>query len=80
MKGVLGELLLVAFSRWHVERCFEDQKTELGFDHFEGRCYLGLKRHQAIAAVTHLFLARVQQELRGEKPGGHGRAGVPGVE
>ncbi len=30
------ELLHVAFSRWRVERCFEDQKTELGFDHFEG--------------------------------------------
>ena len=31
------ELLHVAFSRWRVERCFEDQKTEWGFDHFEGR-------------------------------------------
>lgn len=62
------ELLHVAFSRWRVERCFEDQKTELGFDHFEGRSYLGLKRHQAITAVTHLFLSEVQQQLRGEKP------------
>ena len=35
------ELLHVAFSRWRVERCFEDQKTELGFDHFEGRSYRG---------------------------------------
>jgi SRSO17 transposase len=34
----------VAFSRWRVERCFEDQKTELGFDHFEGRSYRGLIR------------------------------------
>jgi SRSO17 transposase len=63
------ELLHVAFSRWRVERCFEDQKTELGFDHFEGRSYLGLKRHQAITAVSHLFLSETQQELRGEKPG-----------
>jgi SRSO17 transposase len=63
----LSELLLVAFSRWHIERCFEDQKTELGFDHFEGRSYLGLKRHQAVTSVTHLFLAEVRQELRGEK-------------
>ena len=65
----LGELLLVAFSRWHIERCFEDQKTELGFDHFEGRSYLGLRRHQAVTAVSHLFLAEVQQELRGGKSG-----------
>jgi SRSO17 transposase len=63
----LAELLLVAFSRWHVERCFEDQKTELGFDHFEGRSYLGFKRHQAVTAVSHLFLAQVQQQLRGKK-------------
>jgi SRSO17 transposase len=68
----LGELLLVAFSRWHIERCFEDQKTELGFDHFEGRSYLGLKRHQAVTAVSHLFLAKVQQQLRGGKPGADG--------
>jgi SRSO17 transposase len=65
------ELLHVAFSRWRVERCFEDQKTELGFDHFEGRSYLGLKRHQAITAVSHLFLSEVQQDLRGEKSGAH---------
>jgi SRSO17 transposase len=63
----MKELLHVAFSRWRVERCFEDQKTELGFDHFEGRSYRGLRRHQAITAVTHLFLSEVQQQLRGEK-------------
>jgi SRSO17 transposase len=63
------ELLHVAFSRWRVERCFEDQKTELGFDHFEGRSYVGLKRHHAITAASHLFLSEVQQQLRGEKPG-----------
>jgi SRSO17 transposase len=55
----LEVLLLVAFNRWHVERCFEDQKTELGFDHFEGRTYVGLLRHQLVTAVTHLFLSRM---------------------
>jgi SRSO17 transposase len=65
----LKVLLCVAFSRWHVERCFEDQKTELGFDHFEGRSYVGLIRHQTITAVTHLFLSRVHQEWRGKKSG-----------
>lgn len=65
----LTELLHVAFSRWRVERSFEDQKTELGFDHFEGRSYIGLLRHQTITALTHLFLSRVQQEWRGEKSG-----------
>jgi SRSO17 transposase len=72
-----GVLLKVAFSRWRVERCFEDEKTELGFDHFEGRSYIGLMRHQIITAVTHLFLARMQQAWRGEKSTAHG---VPGSQ
>jgi len=67
-KTSVKELLHVGFSRWRIERCFEDQKTELGFDHFEGRSYVGLKRHQAITAVSHLFLSETHQELRGEKP------------
>jgi SRSO17 transposase len=65
----LETLLLVAFSRWRVERCFEDEKTELGFDHYEGRTYVGLLRHQLVTAVSHLFLARVHQAERGEKSG-----------
>jgi SRSO17 transposase len=62
----VGTLLLVGFSRWHVERCFEDQKDELGLDHYEGRCYAGLKRHLILTAVSYLFLSRVRQEW-GEK-------------
>ncbi len=62
-------LLLVAFSRWRVERCFEDQKGEVGLDHYEGRRYLGLKRHLTISAVSYLFLARTRHELAGEKTG-----------
>jgi SRSO17 transposase len=57
--GTLVEtLLLVGFSRWRIERCFEDGKTELGLDHFEGRSYTGLLRHQRLVALTHLFCAR----------------------
>jgi SRSO17 transposase len=62
-------LLRVAFSRWRIERCFEDQKGEVGLDHFEGRRYVGLKRHLAITAVSYLFLAQVREALKGEKPG-----------
>lgn len=74
----LTVLLHVAFSRWRVERSFEDQKTELGFDHFEGRSYIGLMRHQTITALTHLFLSRVQQQWRGKKPGADGLPGSHG--
>ena len=39
----LGTLLRVAFSRWRVERRFEDHKGEVGLDHWEGRRWIGLK-------------------------------------
>ena len=65
-------LLPVAFSRWRVERCFRDQKQEIGLDQWEGRCYLGLKRHLILSCVSYLFLARSRERLRGEKSRGHG--------
>jgi len=77
-KTPLPTLLLVAFSRWRVERCFEDEKGELGLDHYEGRKYQGLKRHLILTAVSHLFLAKVHRELRGEKPGADGVSGADG--
>jgi SRSO17 transposase len=64
-------LLLVAFSRWRVERCFEDHKSEIGLDQYEGRRYLGLKRHLIISAVSYLFLARVRQDWAKKKSGDH---------
>jgi SRSO17 transposase len=61
-----GKLLLVALSRWRVERCFQDQKSEIGLDQYEGRRYIGLKRHLVLSMVSYLFLAQVRQEW-GEK-------------
>lgn len=62
-------LLVVGFSRWQVERCFEDQKQEVGLDQWEGRTWRSLKRHLILSAISYLFLARVRQGLRGEKSG-----------
>lgn len=76
------ELLLVAFSRWRVERCFEDQKGEVGLDHYEGRTYIGLKRHLILSSVSFLFLSKARQRLAGEKsavdcmPSAHGGLGT----
>ncbi len=61
-------LLKVAFSRWRVERCFEDDKKYVGLDHFEGRGYPGLIRHLILSAVSLLFLARERDSLLGEYP------------
>jgi SRSO17 transposase len=72
------EMLLVAFSRWRVERCFEDQKSEIGLDQYEGRRYQGLKRHLILSCVSSLFLSRMRQEFGGEKPGADGVPGAHG--
>ena len=71
-------MLLVAFSRWRVERCFEDQKGEIGLDQYEGRRYRGLKRHLILSCVSYLFLSRMRQEFGGEKPGADGVPGAHG--
>jgi len=63
--------LHVAFARWPVERTLEDKKSELGFSHFEVRTYQALMRHFYITLVSHLFLARQTQRLRGEKSDAH---------
>jgi len=68
----VSTMLLVAFSRWRVERCFQDQKQEVGLDQWEGRTWLGLQRHLILTSVSYLFLARVREQLRGEKSRTHG--------
>jgi SRSO17 transposase len=63
------KLLRVAFGRWRIERCFEDGKGEVGLDHWEGRRWLGLKRHLILSTVSYLFLTKACKRLRGEKSG-----------
>jgi SRSO17 transposase len=60
-------VLWVGLTRHRVERCFQDQKSELGLDHFEGRKYVGLMRHLYLTLVSHLFLAKAVQRRGGEK-------------
>jgi len=71
-------LLLVAFSRWRVERCFQDQKQDIGLDAWEGRRYLGLKRHLILSSISYLFLARMRTKLRGKKSGTDQLSGTRG--
>ena len=61
-------LLWVAFSRWKIERMFEDGKGELGMDHFEVRKFQSIRRHLILSCVSYLFLAEFHQAHRGEKP------------
>jgi hypothetical protein len=63
-----------------VKHAFRVAKQEAGLMHYEGRQYVGLVRHLVMALVVLGFAAEKTERLRGEKPGGDGGAGVPGVE
>jgi SRSO17 transposase len=60
-------LLHVAFSRWRIERIYQDAKGQIGLDHFEVRNYLPLMRHMILSMVSLLFLMRETKRLRGKK-------------
>jgi SRSO17 transposase len=79
-KTALATLMKVAFTRAGVEHQFRLAKTEVGFGHFEGRSYRGLMRHMTLCQLVLLFAAEQTGRLRGEKPGGHGRADGAGTE
>jgi SRSO17 transposase len=68
------------FCRWNVEHGIRLSKAEVGFRHLEGRNYVGLMRHLTLCCVTLTFVAGRAADLRGEKPGGDGGAGLPGAE
>ena len=76
----VARVLAVAFRRWAVEHAFRLGKQEAGLMDYEGRKYAGLMRHLTPALVALGFVAVHTERLRGEKPTGHGRAGVPGAE
>ncbi len=48
----LPVLVHVAFGRWPVERCLQNEKTELGLSHFEVRGYPAIERHLLITQVS----------------------------
>lgn len=64
----LSTLGYVAFSRWRVERCFQDLKGEVGLDHFEVHKYRPLVRHLRLALAGMLFLAIERKRLREAGP------------
>lgn len=76
------DVLCVAFSRWHIERLFEDGKGEVGFDHFEVRNYRSLRRHMILTMLSLGFLADQARGLQEKKlvvervSGAQGRRGA----
>jgi len=60
-------LLRVAFTRWIIERAFEDSKTELGMDHFEVRKFCSIQRHLILSCLSHVFLSEFCMKHWGKK-------------
>ena len=42
--------------RFHVEQYFQREKTDLGFDHYEGRSWKGFHHHLVLVVVAYLFV------------------------
>ena len=61
------QLVRLAHQRWAIEQQYQELKTELGFDHFEGRSYPGWHRHVVLTAVAYAFLQR-ERMRRGADP------------
>jgi len=57
----LPQLVRLAHQRWAIEQQYQELKTELGFDHFEGRSYPGWQHHVVLTAVAYAFLQRERQ-------------------
>ena len=60
----LKQLVRLAHQRWAIEQHYQDFKTELGLDHFEGRSYPGWHHHIVISAVTFAFLQTERMRRR----------------
>jgi len=54
----LRALVTLAHQRWAIEQQYQELKSELGLDHFEGRTYPGWQHHVVLTAVAHAFIQR----------------------
>jgi SRSO17 transposase len=54
----LAQLVRLAHQRWAIEQQYQELKTELGLDHFEGRSFPGWHHHVVLTAVAYAFLQK----------------------
>src|SRR5262249_5934648 len=55
-------------SRWPVEQGYQQMKSELGLDHFEGRSWRGFHHHVCLVMVAFGFLALERRRATPEEP------------
>ena len=71
------ELVRVSAARWPIERCFQEDKSELGLDHYEHRSWPAWHRHMRLVFLAQLFLLRLR--LKYKKSLGSDAAPSPGT-
>jgi SRSO17 transposase len=77
----LIELVGVSGARWPIERCFQEDKGELGLDHYEHRSWTAWHRHMRLTFLAQLFLVRLRLRLKKNlRPDLAASAAVAGVE
>ena len=52
----LAAFVRFAHQRWPIEQQYQELKSELGLDHFEGRTYPGWHHHVVLTAIAYNFL------------------------
>ena len=62
--ATLSQIVQLAHQRWAIEQQYQDLKTELGLDHFEGRTFIGWHHHVVLTAVTYNFLQAERRRAR----------------
>jgi SRSO17 transposase len=60
----LAQIVRLAHQRWAIEQQYQDLKTELGLDHFEGRTFGGWHHHVVLTAIAYNFLQTERQRGR----------------
>ena len=61
----LAQIVRLAHQRWAIEQQYQELKTELGLDHFEGRTFTGWHHHVVLTAITYNFLQAERRRARG---------------
>ena len=63
----LTQIVRLAHQRWAIEQQYQELKTELGLDHFEGRTFPGWHHHVVLTA-TRLQLSPSRTSARAASP------------
>lgn len=64
----LSEFVRISGMRWPIETLFEENKGEIGLDHYETRSWLGWHHHMLLVTLAHHFLVRLRLYLHEKSP------------